>query len=166
MLSTVEKYLETLLAFVPKRKAGRHAVDYVSLIHVPVHGPERVYSLVFDKKSPLLTVARYKETVWEIVERKPVDGESLSPELDALQAEVAADHPVFEYLDTPTLGRCQNHSEGGVGQEYFLMLWQKDGQANVVECYEPHFIQDSSWQTVIDAMQALSGQFEYALQES
>lgn len=164
MILSTEKYLDSLLAFIPKNKGNRLNGEYVSLIHVPAIGSECVYSLSFDEPQALLTVAKYKEAVWEKIEATEVNAR---PELDALQASVSSDHPVFQFLDIETLATCENISDGSpAGMDYYLMLWQKDGQANVVECYEPYSRESKSWLTVIGALQALSSQFEYAITES
>lgn len=162
MISAVDRYLNTLLTFVPRNKANRFTRDYIALIHVPADGPEKVHSLVLGDDQPLLTVASYKHPVWEIVEDFE-EAEASKPELDALQAQIAEDHPVLEYLDTRTLKSCDNYSDGQAGLDYFLMLWQKDGESGVVECYEPYSRDDYAWATVIGAIQVLSSQFEYAL---
>jgi hypothetical protein len=160
MISAVDRYLDTLLAFVPQKKANRFPTNYLSIIHVPAEGPEKVYSLLLDAKQPVLTVASYQSAVWQTVEQ--LGTPSGRPELDALQATVEADHPVFDYLTIDHLRDCGNHSDGQPGMDYYLMLWQKDGEANVVECYEPYAREDRSWLTVVGALQALSSQFEYA----
>lgn len=162
MLSAVDQYLQTLLTFVPRNKANRFTKDYVALIHVPATGPEKVYSLVFHDTQPLLTVAAYKSAVWEVVEGLEGD-DPVRPELDALQAQLEADHPALDYIDSSTLGDCKNYSDGQAGLDYYLMLWQRDGQSGVVECYEPYSRNDYSWSTVIGAIQVLSSQFEYAV---
>jgi len=162
MLSAVDRYLQTLLTFVPRNKANRFIKDYVALIHVPAQGPEKVYSLVQDEEQPLLTVAAYKSAVWEVLDG--FEGESgQKPELDALQAQVDRDHPALDYLDARTLRNCENFSDGQPGLDYYLMLWQMHGETGVVECYEPYSRDDYSWATVIGAMQVLSSQFEYAI---
>lgn len=164
MILSTEKYLDSLLSFIPKNKGSRLNSDYVSLIHVPAIGSECVYSLSFDEPHALLTVARYKEAVWKNIEDTEVDAR---PELDALQASVSSDHPVFQLLDLETLATCENISDGSpASMDYYLMLWQKNGQANVVECYEPYSRESKSWINVIGALQALSSQFEYAALES
>lgn len=160
MISAVEKYLDTLLAFVPQKKGTRNCKDYVSLIHVPAKGPEKVYSLVLDEEFPVLTVASYKHAVWEVIEN--VEGDRYSPELDALQAQVPADHPAFIFLDRNSLRRCESFSDGRAGLDYYLMLWQIDGEANVVECYEPYARENQAWLTVVGALQVLSSEYEYA----
>ncbi len=165
MISSVEKYLDTLLSFVPRNKGNRLSGDYISLVHVPAHGAERVYSLTFDDPESLFTVASYKTTLWETAQ----GGSSAQsrPELDALQTTVPSDHPVFGFLDVRTLEACENASDGSPeGMDYYLMLWQKDGRASVVECYEPYSRESQSWLTVIGGLQALSSQFEYATLES
>lgn len=155
--------MEVLLAFIPRSNGNRrHSDDYISLIHVPAQGSERVYSLSFCEPQSLLTVANYKETVWEVLGRNELDEDVALPELDALQATIPNDHPVFEVLDGETLSNCENSSDGVVGMDYYLMLWQKDGQANVVECWEPYGRNDAAWLRVIGALQVLSSQFEYA----
>ena len=138
MISAVDHYLKTLLAFVPRNQANRFTKDYIALIHVPAIGPEKVYSLVLDKAQPIFTLAAYKSAVWEVVDS--FGGEqSEKPELDALRAEVSSDHPALDYLDAETLGSCLNYSDGQPGLDYYLMLWQRDGETSVVECYEPYF---------------------------
>lgn len=164
MYAAVDQYLQTLLTFVPRNKANRFTRDYIALIHVPAHGAEKVYSLVHGDDSAVLTVAAYKEAVWEVVESfegKP----GMKPELDALQAQVESEHPALEYLESDTLAACQNYSDGQAGLDYFLMLWQKDGESGVVECYEPYSRDDYAWASVIGALQTLSSQFEYAMNE-
>ncbi len=163
MFSAVDQYLQTLLTFVPRNSANRFTKDYVALIHVPAVGPEKVYSLILDEAQPILTVAAYKSAVWEVVDTFGAEGAN-KPELDALQAQVDSDHPALDYLRTQTLKSCENHSDGQAGLDYYLMLWQRDGETGVVECYEPYSRNDYSWSTVIGAMQVLSSQFEYALQ--
>ncbi|MDQ8182312.1 hypothetical protein [Pelagicoccus sp. SDUM812005] len=162
MISAVDQYLKTLLTFVPRNAANRFTKDYIALIHVPAVGPEKVYSLVLDENQPLLTVAAYKSAVWEVVETLGSDGAS-KPELDALQAQVDRKHPALDYLDSRTLSSCENYSDGRAGLDYYLMLWQRDGESGVVECYEPYSREDYSWSNVIGAMQVLSSQFEYAI---
>ncbi len=163
MIISIDKYLDALLSFIPRR-GNRLSNDYVSLIHVPATGPERVYSLRYDNDSPLFTVANYRETVWEVLERCEVESIEARPELDALQATLSLQHPVFAFLDSAALAACGNFSDGRSGMDYYLMLWQKDGQANVVECWEPYARNDEAWLTVIGALQTLFGQFEYAAQ--
>lgn len=163
MISAVDQYLKTLLTFVPRNSANRFTKDYIALVHVPAVGPEKVYSLVLDEDQPVLTVAAYKSAVWEAIEECGAIAGS-PPELDALQAQVASDHPAFSYLDSETLKSCDNYSDGRAGLDYYLMLWQRDGETGVVECYEPYSREDYSWSSVIGAMQVLSSQFEYAIQ--
>ncbi len=162
MYSAVDQYLQTLLTFVPRNRANRFTKDYIALIHVPAVGPEKVYSLVLDESQPLLTVAAYKSAVWEVVETLGTEG-ACKPELDALQAQIDPKHPVLDYLGADTLSSCPNYSDGQAGLDYYLMLWQRDGETGVVESYEPYSRDDYSWATVIGALQVLSSQFEYAL---
>ncbi|EDY84710.1 hypothetical protein VDG1235_4343 [Verrucomicrobiia bacterium DG1235] len=162
MISAVDQYLNTLLTFVPRNRANRFTKDYIALIHVPATGPEKVYSLVLDEAKPLITVAAYKSAVWEVIGDFEEENAG-KPELDALQAEVEADHPALGYLKSRTLKGCKNYSDGRAGLDYYLMLWQRDGETGVVECYEPYSRDDYSWSTVIGAMQVLSSQFEYAI---
>lgn len=162
MFSAIDQYLKTLLTFVPRNKANRFTKDYIALIHVPAVGAEKVYSLILDKAQPVFTVAAYKSAVWEIVDGFS-DASAAKPELDALQAQVDAGHPALDYLDNETLKSCDNYSDGRAGLDYFLMLWQRDGESGVVECYEPYSRKDYSWASVIGAMQLLSSQFEYAM---
>lgn len=161
MSSAVDQYLKTLLAFVPKNKANRFTKDYIALVHVPAFGSEKVYSLVLDEENPMLTIADYESPLWEFVDSDGEFGDK--PGVDALQVEVAKDHPVFEYLGTETLKSCQNFSESQPGLDYYLMLWQKNGEAGVVECYEPYARGVHAWTRLIGAMQVLASQFEYAL---
>lgn len=163
MISAVDQYLQTLLTFVPRNSANRFVKDYIALVHVPAVGAEKVYSLVFGERRPLLTVASYQSAVWETVETLGVEG-SPKPELDALQAQVASDHPALDYLGSECLASCDNYSDGRAGLDYYLMLWQRDGETGVVECYEPYSRDDYAWSSVIGALQVLTSQFEYAIQ--
>jgi hypothetical protein len=86
-------------------------------------------------------------------------------EVDALQVVLECDHPAFGFLDLDTLRSCENVSDGGAGMDYYLMLWQKDDEAGVVECWEPYAREDRGWLTIIGALQALSSQFEYAMSQ-
>ena len=165
MISVVEKYLETLLAFVPRKRGGRLSKDYISLIHVPAHGPEKVYSLVLDEERPMLTIASYKQAVWEALEDAQISPESYTPEIDALQVELSPDHPAFIFLDRESVSRCESYGDGGNGLDYYLMLWQIDGELGVVESYEPYARESQPWLTVVGALQVLSSEFEYALKE-
>jgi len=163
---SIDEYLDTLLSFGPTVKdASPFCRESVSLIHVPASGPETVYTLSLRDKDSVLTVARFKAAVWEeIVDASLVDGESKT-EVEILRAEVEGDHPVFEFLNDAAYERCANRSEGQPGMEYYLLI-RDDGHAgSVAECWEPYGIQDQAWMTVIGAMQALSSQFEYAVQE-
>lgn len=162
MISAIDRYLQTLLTFVPRSGANnRFPKDYVALIYVPANGPEKVYSLVQHDKQPVLTIASYREAVWELVDA--FEGEKWQrPELEAIQAEVAPGHPALDFLDTDSLRACRSYSDGRAGLDYYLMLWQRDGESNVVECYEPYSRDDSAWSTVIGSLQLLSSQFEYA----
>ena len=164
MLQTVDKYLSTLLTFAHGGQKGRKSQsDYVSLIHVPVEGSESVYSVSFDRESPMLSMARYQETVWEYVRKQGERRTETQPRVDVLRAEIDADHPVFEFLSRKSLERCETFSDGQPGLEYFLLMWQRDGVEEVIECWEPYGRQDFSWMTLIGALQALSSQYEYAL---
>ncbi|MBC2606040.1 hypothetical protein [Pelagicoccus albus] len=162
MNSPVDEYLDALLAFVPRNRSNRFTKDYIALIHVPAQGAEKVYSIVHDDVKSLLTVASFQKPLWE---RLDSDAASLGPkpELDALQAEVESDHPVMDYLQSSSLRLCESYGDGRPGLDYYLMLWQKDGEAGVVECYEPYSREDYSWAKVIGAMQVLASQFEYEL---
>lgn len=162
MIISIDNYLDALLSFIPRSRSNRLSGDYISLIHVPAMGPERVFSIRFDERTPLFTVASYRQTVWELLERSGPAPVETRPELDALQATLSADHPVFSFLDAAALSACQNVSDGCPGMDYYLMLWQKDGLAQVVECWEPYARNEESWLTVIGALQALYGQFQYA----
>lgn len=161
MISAIDQYLQTLLTFVPRNgTTNRFPKDYVALIHVPAVGAEKVYSLVFNESRPVFTLASYQETVWELVEN--YDGENWKrPELDALQAQLDVAHPALDYLNAGTLSGCRNFSDGRAGLDYYLMLWQRDGESGVVECYEPYCRNDRAWETVIGSLQVLASQFEY-----
>lgn len=163
MISAVDRYLNTLLAFVPQRQGRRFAGDYVSLIHVPAAGAEKVYSLVFGEQRHRLTVASYKDAVWQVVEQ--LEASAFGPGVRALQAEIEADHPVCDFLDVDSLRACKSYGDGRPGLDYYLMLWQKDGEADVVECYEPYVRANQAWVSLIGSLQVLSSQFEYALQD-
>ena len=164
MILSVDKYLDALLSFVPRKRGNRLVGDYVALIHVPAAGPERVYSLSFDNEHPFFTVANYRETVWELLQNQGDREIQTRPNLDALRAEVSTEHPVFAFLDVASLSACGNVSDGRPGMDYYLMLWQKDGQANVVECWEPYARNDEAWLTVVGALQALYSQYQFAVE--
>ena len=164
MLMTIDNYLSTLLAFAHGGQKGRASQgDYVSLIHVPVEGPESVYSLSLDDRQPMLSLARYKETVWEYVRAMSDRERDFQPRVDLLRAAVEEGHPVFNFLSREALEGCVNYGDGQPGLDYFLLMWQRDGACDVVECWEPYGRQDLSWMTLIGALQALSSQYEYAL---
>lgn len=168
MTNNIDRYLSTLLAFTPSSKRNnRVGGDYVSLIHVPANGPEQVYSVAFNETSNLLTLARYQEPVWRFLEDCELLGfEDASPEVNVLQSEVERTHPVFEFIDLPLLLECQDHPDGEAGLDYYMLMWQKDGNASVVECWEPYGREDSSWVTLIGSMEALASQIEYSVTAS
>jgi hypothetical protein len=91
-----------------------------------------------------------------------VGSEDRSPEVNVLQANIEKDHPVFNFLDLPLLTKCQDHSDGEQGMDYYMLMWQKDGQASVVECWEPYGRDDFHWMPLIGSMEVLASQFEYA----
>lgn len=167
MNADIDSYLSTLLSFSPgHNRANRIGGDYVSLVHVPVTGPEKVYSIAFGDQSNILTVARYSETIWEYL--KTGNGSEClgtAPQVNVLQTEVDLCHPVFEILDLPLLKECGNRSDGGPGLEYYLLMWQKSGNASVVECWEPYGRNDDDWITLIGGVEVLSSQYEYAASE-
>ena len=164
MTNDIDRYLSALLAFTPGHKRNnRFGGDYASLIHVPADGPEQVYSIVFNEDSNVLTLARYRETVWKFLEDCDlVESKNVSPEVDVLQSEVDLDHPIFNYIDLPLLLECRDHSDGGPGLDYYMLMWQKDGHASVVECWEPYGRNDRNWMTLIGSMEVLASQYEYA----
>lgn len=164
MNADIDRYLSTLLSFTPGHKRGnRIGGDYASLIHVPVSGPERVYSIAFGEEVNVLTTAKYQETLWDALEESDSDFiDSLRPQVDVLQAEVGADHPVFEFLEVESLSACANFSDGAPGLDYYLLMWQHSGQASVVECCEPFGRDELNWISMIGAMQTLVSQYEFA----
>ncbi len=164
----IDRYLTTLLSYTPGHKRGsRIGGDYVSLIHVPVAGPEEVYSVAFGEKGNFLSHAKYRETIWKYLEscdaNETVD---IQPLVNVLQAEVDPSHPVFKFIDLSLLRRCENRNDGCSGLDYYLLMWQKDGCASVVECWEPYGRNIESWITLIGAMQVLTSQYEYAMIEA
>jgi len=164
MTNDIDQYLSMLLSFTPCHKRNsRFSGDYVSLIHVPANGPEQVYSVVFNDDSNVLTLARYCETVWEFLEDCELVGSNdRSPEVNVLQVNIEKDHPVFNFLDLPLLRECQDHSDGEQGMDYYMLMWQKDGHASVVENWEPYGRDDFNWMSLIGSMEVLASQFEYA----
>ncbi|MBT3481675.1 MAG: hypothetical protein HN457_09635 [Opitutales bacterium] len=164
MTNDIDQYLSSLLSFTPCRKRNnRFSGDYVSLIHVPANGPEQVYSVVFNDDSNVLTLARYCETVWELLEDcELVGSDDRSPEVDVLQTKVKPDHPVFNFLNRSLLQECQDHSDGERGMDYYMLMWQKDGQGSVAECWEPYGRNDFNWMALVGSMELLASQFEYA----
>jgi len=168
MTNDIDHYLSALLAFTPgHRRNNRFGGDYASLIHVPADGPEQVYSIVFNEDSNVLTLARYREPVWKYLEDCAlVDSNEISPEVNVLQTEVESSHPVFEFVDLPLLLACQDFSDGGPGMDYYMLMWQKDGNASVVECWEPYAQEDQNWMMLIGSMEVLASQFEYAVAAS
>ncbi len=164
----IDQYLSTLLSFTPGHShENRIGGDYVSLIHVPASGQEKVYSIAFGDEVNVLTVAQYHETIWEYM-KAGIDSELAEtvPKLNVLQVEVELAHPVFNIVGKNLLTRCENHSDGGQGLDYYLLMWQKSGSASVVECWEPYGRNDDEWITVIGAIEVLSSQFEYAAAQS
>lgn len=165
MNTEIDRYLSTLLSFTPgPSRSGRRGGDYVSLIHIPVTGPEKVYSVAFGDEGNILTVARYRETIWECMSLG-MNGDP-SPQVNVLQAEVETSHPVFEILDEHLLTGCENRSDGGPVLEYYMLMWQKSGHASVAECWEPYGRNDEEWISLVGAMEVLSSQYEYAVAES
>lgn len=160
MSFNLDSYLDSLLAFVPKSRGNRAAGDYLALIHVPVAGPERVYSLRYDDEHPVLCVASYRESLWDLVDAE----EGARPDLDALQVALPADHPALDFLGLDALSACRNYSDGRPGMDYYLMIWQRQGEADVVECWEPYLRRQDAWAQIIGAMQVLASQYERAAQ--
>ncbi len=167
MNSNIDKYLSTLLSFAHCEKGRRReSDDYISLIHIPPEGPEEVFSLSFASLEPSLMVARFQETVWEYLAKSEEGSIELSPRVNVLQAEIANEHPVFEYIGSSLLKSCSSFCDGRPGMDYYLLMWQLDGYASVVECWEPHRRMASSWITLIGGMQALASQYEFAAKEN
>ncbi len=165
MSENIDRYLSTLLSFTPSaRRSKRVGADYISLIHIPAKGSEKVYSLTFGEDSHSLTVARYQDTIWEGMQPgKDLAFLEESPEVDVLRAAVDSDHPVFQFLSKSLLSQCENFSEGGPGLDYYLLMWQRSGCASVAECWEPYGRDDEAWTTLVSALEVLSSQYEYAL---
>ncbi len=168
MNANIDRYLSALLSFTPgPNRPNRIGGDYASLIHIPVSGPEKVYSVAFGDECNILTVARYSETIWECLNTgKANDVLGVPPQVNVLQAEVEATHPVFDILDETLLAGCENRSDGGPGLEYYMLMWQKSGQASVAECWEPYGRNDDDWISLVGAMEVLSSQYEYAVADS
>ncbi|MAM92798.1 MAG: hypothetical protein CMI15_15195 [Opitutaceae bacterium] len=164
----MDRYLSSLLAFVPTGGKGiRRGPDYMSLIHAPADGPERVYSLVFGKDSHRFTLSRFREAIWSSLEKSSQIGVSTgSPEVDVVQTEAEASHPVFEILTTALLEDCETDSLGGSGLDYYMLMWQKDGLGSVVACWEPFGRQKSHWITLIGALEVLASQYEFACSDA
>lgn len=164
----MDRYLSLLLAFVPTGEKGvRRRRDYLSLIHGPACGPERVYSLAFGADSHRFTLSRFREAIWSSLDKNSQVGDSLlSPEVDVLQTEAEASHPVFDIVDTRLLRNCQTDNFGGSGLDYYLLMWQKDGQRAVVECWEPFGREKSHWITLIGALEVLASQYEFACSDA
>ena len=167
MTGSIDRYLSTLLSYTPAHKRyHRFAGDYVSLVHVPAEGPERVFSIVFNPKAHVLTTARYQETVWKSLEDRELVGDTdFSPEVNVLRTTVDADHPIFKVIDQDLLNDCEDRSDGGDGMDYYMLMWQKDGEASVVESWEPFGRNDPAWTTLISAIETLASQFEFAVAE-
>lgn len=159
MQNAIERYLETLLSFIPRDAVeGRANKDYATLIYIPAVGAERVYRITLDRLCPQFTTARYRETVWEYVEKES----RARPSVDLLTSDVATDHPVFEYLNGECFGQCENCPDGYAGQDYVLMMWRVGGRKSTVECWDPLCRESGMWPSVVGAFAALSGQCEYA----
>ena len=167
MTGSINDYLDALLSFAPTVRDGHFGCrESVSLIHVPAGGSETVYTITYREQDTVLTVARFKKAVWEEVCDSSLVDATPRPEVEVLRAEVAHDHPVFDYLNGDTFDQCENFSEGSPGMDYYMLL-RDDGQMGAVaECWEPYRIQNQPWMTVIGAMQVLSSQFEYEVNES
>lgn len=168
MSANIDRYLTTLLSFTPgPSRSNRVGEDYASLIHIPVTGPEKVYSVVFGEEANFFTVARYQETIWESMQAGKGTGLLEDPpQVNVLRAEVETDHPVFEILDVSLLKQCENRSDGGPGLDYYMLMWQKSGCASVAECWEPYGRNDEAWTSLVGAMEVLSSQYEYAVANS
>jgi len=166
MTDSIDDYLEALLAYAPSVQDAHFGCrESVSLIQVPAGESETVYTITFREKDAVLTVVRFKKAVWEeICDSALVEG-SPRPQVEVLRAEVDFDHPVFDYLNGDTFDQCENLSDGRPGMDYYMLL-REDGEAGAVaECWEPYRKQNQAWMTVIGAMQALSSQFEYKVNE-
>ncbi len=158
MENAIDRYLDTLLSFVPRDSGdGRGKADHATLIHVPGEGPERVYRISLDERSPTLTSARYRETVWEYIDSEDVE----RPRVDVLTAPVPMNHPVFEYFEMPFLKNCESRPDGCPGMDYFLLMWRVGTHSSTVECWDPLGREDYEWTSIVGAFQALSSQFEY-----
>ncbi len=168
MNCSIDRYLSTLLSFTPAHKRhNRFSGDYLSLVHVPAEGAERVYSLVLNPKAHIFTLARYQETVWEGLEDRELVGESeYSPEVNVLRTFVDATHPICSLIDAALLLDCEDRSDGGAGMDYYMLMWQKDGNASVVECWEPFGRNDPAWTTLISAVETLATQYEFTAAEA
>lgn len=164
----MERYLSSLLAFVPAGgKGARRGREYLSLIHAPAQGPERVYSLVFGKDSHRFTLSRFREAISSSLEKNSQFTNSMPrPEVDVLLAETESSHPVFEILTTALLENCETDSFGGSGLDYYLLMWQKDSRKAVAECWEPFGRQKSHWITLIGALEVLASQYEFACSDA
>ncbi len=164
MNTEIDRYLSTLLSFTPAQRGdSRMGEDYVSLIHVPVSGPEEIYSIVFGEHENLLTTARYRSALWETLDYETDDPlAEPAPSVDVVQAQVESTHPIIEFLGPDQLSGCENYSDGGPGMDYYLLMWQRDGLASVVECWEPYGRDSENWNTVIGAARVLASQYEHA----
>lgn len=168
MTGSIDRYLSTLLSYTPAHKRyHRFAGDYLSLVHVPANGAERVYSVVCNPKAHILTTVRYRETVWKSLEDRELVGDvEFSPQVDVLRTSADATHPIFKIIDQDLLSACRDQSDGGEGMDYFMLMWQKDGEASVVECWEPFGRDDANWTTLISAVETLASQYEFAAAEA
>ena len=164
----MDRYLSSLLAFVPTGGKGvRCGRDYLSLIHVPACGPESVFSLDFGEERHRFTLSRFRNAIWTSLDKNFQKTHSArSPEVDVLQSEAEATHPVFEILDTALFGDCKSDSFGGSGLDYYLLMWQKEGRGAVVECWEPFGRQKSHWMTLVGALEVLASQYEFACSDA
>lgn len=160
----IDRYLSTLLAYAAPARCGRPvSSDCLGLVHAPAQGPESVRSLVWGADGACaFTLSRFRQTVWEWAARAGDRADAPPPPVDVLRARVEPGHPVFNHLDARLVRACRNRFEGGAGMDYYLLLWRLGGESQAVECYEPHLRQDAPWTTLVNALQTLSSQYEYA----
>ena len=164
----MDRYISSLLAFIPKGgKGARRGRDYLCLIHAPTCGPESVFSLDFGEERHRFTLSRFRNAIWTSLDKNfQKTNSARSPEVDVLQSEAEATHPVFGILDTALLGNCKSDSFGGSGLDYYLLMWQKEGRGGVVECWEPFGRQKSHWITLVGALEVLASQYEFACSDA
>ena len=164
----MDRYISSLLAFVPKGgKGARRGRDYLSLIHAPTCVPESVFSLDFGEKRHRFTLSRFRNAIWTSLDKNfQKTNSARSPEVDVLQSDAEATHPVFGILDTVLLVNCKSDSVVGSGLDYYLLMWQKEGRGGVVECWEPFGRQKSHWIMLVGALEVLASQYEFACSDA